>query len=79
MMKRTARKKLQGAKRRMKEWIKANRHLPGHTFVSAGRCNCREQREAPIRAVRVAAARRLQAHCSGHCRPANAGRSWPSL
>ena len=34
-MKRTARKKLQGAKRRMKEWIKANRHLPGRTFIKA--------------------------------------------
>lgn len=35
VMKRTARKKLQGAKRRMKEWIKANRHLPGHKFIKA--------------------------------------------
>jgi len=33
VMKRTARKKLQGAKRRMKEWIKATRHLPGHRFI----------------------------------------------
>lgn len=35
VMKRTARKKLQGAKRRMKEWIKANRHLPGRKFIKA--------------------------------------------
>ena len=35
VMKRTARKKLQGAKRRMKEWIKANRHLPGRLFIKA--------------------------------------------
>jgi len=33
VMKRTARKKLQQAKRRMKQWIKANRHLPGRQFV----------------------------------------------
>ena len=33
--KRTARKKLQGAKRRMKAWIKANRHLPGREFIKA--------------------------------------------
>jgi len=32
-MKRTARKRLQLAKRRMKGWIKANRHLPGKQFV----------------------------------------------
>jgi group II intron reverse transcriptase/maturase len=35
VMKRTARKKLQQAKRRMKCWIKANRHLPGHQFIKA--------------------------------------------
>ncbi len=35
VMKRTARKKLQGAKRRMKEWIKAERHLPGRKFIKA--------------------------------------------
>ncbi len=35
VMKRTARKKLQGAKRRMKEWIKAKRHLPGRQFIKA--------------------------------------------
>jgi len=33
VMKRTARKKLQGAKRRMKVWIRANRHLPGREFI----------------------------------------------
>ncbi len=33
VMKRTARKKLQPAKRRMKQWIKANRHLPGRQFI----------------------------------------------
>lgn len=33
VMKRTARKKLQSAKRRMKEWIRANRHLRGRQFV----------------------------------------------
>lgn len=33
VMKRTARKKLQGAKRRMKAWIRANRHLPGREFI----------------------------------------------
>ena len=32
-MKRTARKKLQQAKRRMKIWIRANRHLPGRQFI----------------------------------------------
>lgn len=31
--KRTARKKLQSAKRRMKAWIKANRHLRGRQFI----------------------------------------------
>jgi len=35
VMKRTARKKLQGAKRRMKEWIKAKRHLDGKLFIKA--------------------------------------------
>jgi RNA-directed DNA polymerase len=35
VMKRTARKKLQSAKRRLKEWIKANRHLRGRQFVLA--------------------------------------------
>ncbi|EXJ14964.1 RNA-directed DNA polymerase (Reverse transcriptase) [Imhoffiella purpurea] len=33
VMKRTARKKLQQAKRRMKDWIRANRHLPGRQFI----------------------------------------------
>jgi group II intron reverse transcriptase/maturase len=33
VMKRTARKKLQQAKRRIKIWIKANRHLPGRQFI----------------------------------------------
>jgi len=33
VMKRTARKKLHMAKRRMKQWIKANRHLPGRQFI----------------------------------------------
>jgi group II intron reverse transcriptase/maturase len=32
VMRRTARKKLQGACRRVKEWIKKNRHLPGKKF-----------------------------------------------
>jgi RNA-directed DNA polymerase len=31
--KRTARKKVQQAKRRMKGWIRANRHLPGRQFI----------------------------------------------
>ncbi|MDZ7787034.1 MAG: group II intron reverse transcriptase/maturase [Halofilum sp. (in: g-proteobacteria)] len=35
VMKRTARGKLRNAKRRLKEWIKANRHLPGRAFVKA--------------------------------------------
>lgn len=33
VMKRTARKKLQSAKRRMKAWIRSNRHLPGRQFI----------------------------------------------
>jgi len=33
VLKRTARKKLQQAKRRMKDWVKANRHLPGRQFI----------------------------------------------
>lgn len=33
VMKRTARERLQSAKRRMKGWIKANRHLPGKQFI----------------------------------------------
>jgi hypothetical protein len=33
VMKRTARKRLQSAKRRMKAWIRANRHLRGRQFV----------------------------------------------
>ncbi len=33
VMKRTARKKLQQAKRRIKLWIKFNRHLPGRQFI----------------------------------------------
>jgi group II intron reverse transcriptase/maturase len=33
VMKRTARKKLHQAKRRMTCWIKANRHLPGREFI----------------------------------------------
>lgn len=35
VMKRTARKKLQSAKRRMKAWIRANRHLRGRPFIRA--------------------------------------------
>jgi group II intron reverse transcriptase/maturase len=35
VMKRTARKRLQQAKQRMKQWIRANRHLPGRQFVTA--------------------------------------------
>ena len=38
---RTARKRLQGACRRIKEWIKGNRHLPGGEFF--GRLNARLQ------------------------------------
>ena len=34
VMKRTARKKLQQARRRMKLWIRANRHLPGRQFIT---------------------------------------------
>jgi hypothetical protein len=34
-MKRTSRKKLQMAKRRMKQWIRGNRHLPGRQFIKA--------------------------------------------
>lgn len=33
VMRRTARKKLQGACRRIKDWIKLNRHLPGREFI----------------------------------------------
>lgn len=33
VMRRTARKKLQGACRRIKEWIKENRHLKGREFI----------------------------------------------
>ncbi|MCP5087648.1 MAG: group II intron reverse transcriptase/maturase [Rhodobacteraceae bacterium] len=33
VMKRTARKKMQQAKQRMKRWIRANRHLPGRQFI----------------------------------------------
>jgi len=35
VMKRTARKKLQQAKRRMKLWVRATRHLPGRAFLKA--------------------------------------------
>jgi len=35
VMKRTARKKLQQAKRKMKVWIRFNRHLPGRQFIKA--------------------------------------------
>ena len=35
VMQRTARKKLQGALRRIKEWIKQNRHLRGIKFITA--------------------------------------------
>lgn len=35
VMRRTAPKKLQGACRRIKEWVKANRHLKGRAFVIA--------------------------------------------
>jgi hypothetical protein len=34
-MQRTARKKLQGALRRIKDWIKQNRHLRGIKFIAA--------------------------------------------
>lgn len=34
VMRRTARKKLQGACRRIGEWIRRNRHLPGRSFVA---------------------------------------------
>ena len=33
VMRRTARKKLQGAIRRIKDWIKGHRHLPGREFI----------------------------------------------
>lgn len=33
VMKRTARKRLQGAKQRIKAWIKGHRHLPGRRFI----------------------------------------------
>ncbi len=33
VMKRTARKKLRQAKKRMKLWIRSNRHLPGRQFI----------------------------------------------
>ena len=33
VMRRTARRKLQGACGRIKEWIKSNRHLPGREFI----------------------------------------------
>ena len=35
VMQRTARKKLQGALRRIKDWIKLNRHLRGIKFITA--------------------------------------------
>ena len=35
VMQRTARKKLQGARRRIKDWIKQNRHLKGIHFIKA--------------------------------------------
>lgn len=35
VMRRTARNKLRGACRRIKEWIKANRHLKGREFIKA--------------------------------------------
>ena len=35
VMQRTARKKLLGALRRIKEWIKLNRHLKGKEFITA--------------------------------------------
>ena len=35
VMKRTALKKLQQAKQRMKIWIRAHRHLPGRQFIKA--------------------------------------------
>jgi len=35
VMRRTSRKKLQGACRRIKEWIKEERHLPGRKFIVA--------------------------------------------
>lgn len=33
VMKRTARKKLRQAKKRIKQWIRSNRHLPGRQFI----------------------------------------------
>lgn len=35
IMQRTARKKLQGAYRRIKDWVKENRHLKGLKFITA--------------------------------------------
>ncbi len=35
MVKRTARKTLQRVKRRLTQWIKANRHQPGRRFMNA--------------------------------------------
>ena len=35
VMRRTAPKKLQGACRRIKEWVKKNRHLRGRQFIAA--------------------------------------------
>jgi len=35
VMKRTARRRLQRAKRQLTQWIKANRHLPGRRFIDA--------------------------------------------
>jgi len=34
VMRRTARRKLQAACRRIKEWVKLNRHLPGREFIA---------------------------------------------
>ncbi|MBI9081938.1 MAG: group II intron reverse transcriptase/maturase [Pseudodesulfovibrio sp.] len=35
VMQRTARKRLQGACRRIKDWVRANRHLKGNKFITA--------------------------------------------
>jgi len=35
VMKRTARRRLQRAKRQLTQWIKANRHLPGRRFIDS--------------------------------------------
>ena len=37
-MKRTARKKLRQAKKRVQQWISSNRHLPGRQFIKELNC-----------------------------------------